>query len=52
VVTTTVDIEQWYCVVCGDYCGYSSRGYSEMILCCIGVYCGYSNSGYRAMVLC
>jgi len=52
VVTTTVVTEQWYCVVCGVYCGYNSSGYSEMILCCVGVYCGYSNSRYRAMVLC
>jgi len=24
VVTATVDIVQWYCVVCGVYCGYSN----------------------------
>jgi len=53
VVTTTVDIVQWYCVVCGVYCGYSNSRYSAIVLCCVcGVYCGYSNSRYSAMVLC
>jgi len=35
VVTATVDIVQWYCVVCGDYCGYSNSRYSAMVLCCV-----------------
>ena len=33
VVTETVDIVQWYCVVCGVYCGYSNSSYSAMELC-------------------
>jgi len=51
VVTATVVIVQWYCVVCGVYCCYSNRNYSVMILCCVGDYCGYSRSSYYAMVL-
>jgi len=35
VVIATVDIVQWYCIVCGDYCGYCNSKYSEMILCCV-----------------
>jgi len=35
VVTAKVDIVQWYCVVCGVYCGYSNSRYSAMILCCV-----------------
>jgi len=52
VITATVDIVQWYCVVCGVYCGYTNNSYSAMILRCVGVYCGYSNSRYSAMVMC
>jgi len=33
VVTATVDIVQRYCVVCGVYCGYSTRRYSAILLC-------------------
>jgi len=33
VVKTTVEIVQWYCVVCGVYCGYSNSRYSAMVLC-------------------
>ena len=51
VVKTTVDIVEWYCVVCGGYCGYSNSRYSAKVLCCVGVYCGYNNSRYIAMVL-
>ena len=50
-VTASVDIVQWYCVVCGVYFGYSNRRYSAIVLCFVGVYCGYSNSRYRAIVL-
>jgi len=32
VVTATVDIVQWYCVVSGAYCGYSNSRYSAIIL--------------------
>jgi len=35
VFTTTVDIVQRYCVVCGVYCGYINRSYSAMVLCCV-----------------
>jgi len=35
VVTATIDIVQWYCVVCGDYCGYSNSRYNAMLLCCV-----------------
>ena len=51
-VNATVDIVQWSCVVCGDYCDYSNSRYSAMVLCCVGDYCGYSNSRYSAMVPC
>jgi len=33
VVKATVDIVEWYCVVCGVYCGYSNISYSAMVLC-------------------
>jgi len=33
VVTATVDIVQYYCVLCGVYCGYRNSRYSAMILC-------------------
>ena len=36
-VTATVVIVQWYCVVCGVYCGYSNCRYSAMILCCVEI---------------
>ena len=36
--TATVDIVQWYCVVCGGYCGYSNSRCSAMLLCCFVVY--------------
>jgi len=52
VVTATVDIVQWYCVVCGGFCVYSNNIYSAMVQCCVGVYCGYSNIRYSAMFLC
>ena len=32
VVTATLGILQWYCVVCGLYCGYSNCRYSPMLL--------------------
>ena len=37
-VKATVDIVQWYCVVCGVYYGYSNSRYSSIILCCFGVF--------------
>jgi len=52
VVTATVDIVQYYSVLCGVYCGYSNSRYSSNVLCFCGVYCGCSNSRYRVMVLC
>ena len=51
-VTATVDIVQWYCVVCGVYCCYSNSKYSAILLCCFGDYCGYSKRSYYAMLLC
>jgi len=35
VVTAPVIIGQWYCVVCGDYCGYSTSRCSAMVMCCV-----------------
>ena len=35
VVTTTVDIMQWYCAVCVDYCDYRNSRYSAMLLSCV-----------------
>jgi len=35
VVTATVDIVQWYCVVCGVYFGYSNNRYGKMVLYCV-----------------
>jgi len=32
VVTAAVDIVQSYCVVCGDFCGFSKSRYSAMLL--------------------
>jgi len=32
VVTSTVDIVQRFCVVCGDECGYRNSRYSAMLL--------------------
>jgi len=32
VVTATVGIVKWYCVVCGVYCGDSNSRYSAMVL--------------------
>jgi len=43
VVTATLGIVQWYCVVCVIYCGYSNSRYSAMVLCCMLRFCGYSN---------
>ena len=34
-VTATVDIVQWYCVLCGVYCAYSNSNNSAMVLCCV-----------------
>jgi len=33
VVRAIVDIVQWYCAVCGEYCGWSSSRNRAMILC-------------------
>jgi len=33
VVTATVDIVQWYCVVFGVYCGYNNNRYSAIEPC-------------------
>jgi len=52
VVTATVGIMQWYCVVCGAYCGDSNSIYSAKLLCCVAVYCGYRYSRYSAIFLC
>jgi len=35
VVTATLDIVQYYCVLCGVYCGYRNSSYSAMILCSV-----------------
>jgi len=41
VVTATIDIVQWYCVVCGVNFGYSNSKYSAMVQCFVcEVYCG------------
>jgi len=32
VVSATVDIVQWYCEVCGVYCGYKNSRYVAMLL--------------------
>jgi len=29
------NIVQWFCVVCGVYCGDNSSSYSAMVLCCV-----------------
>jgi len=34
-VTATVGIVQWYCVVGGDFCGNINSRYSVMVLCCV-----------------
>jgi len=33
VVTAAVDVGQWYCVVCGVYCGYGNCSYRAIVLC-------------------
>jgi len=35
VVTATVEIVHWYCVMCGVCWGYSNSSYSAMVLCCV-----------------
>jgi len=35
VVKATVDVVQCYCVVCGDYCGYSNSRCSAIVLCSV-----------------
>jgi len=35
VVTATIDIVKWSCVVCEVYWGYSNSRYSAMVLCCV-----------------
>ena len=52
VVTSTVHMVQWFCVVFGVFCGESNSRYCAMVLCFVVVYCGYSNSRYSAMVMC
>ena len=52
VVTATVDIVQWYCVLCIVYCVERNSSYRAMILCCVGDYCGYINSRFSGMVMC
>jgi len=35
VIKASVFIVQWYCIVCGVYCGYSNSRNSAMVLCCV-----------------
>jgi len=52
VVTVTVDIVQWYCVVL-EFIVFTVTVDIEQRYCVVcGVYCGDSNSRYSAMVLC
>ena len=51
-VTATIDIVQWYSVLCGVFCGYNNSTYSAMLQCCVVVHCGYKNSRYSAIVMC
>jgi len=53
VVTATIDIVQWYCVVCVDFIVVTAKfdiGQCCFVVC--GVYCGYNNSRYSEMVMC
>jgi len=52
VVTATVDIVQWYCIVCGDFLVTATVDIVQWYCVLCGVYCGYSNCIYSAMVLC
>jgi len=38
VVTSTVDIVQWYCVVVGVYLWLQQQSYSAMLVFCFAVY--------------
>jgi len=52
VVTATVDIGQWYCVVFVEVIVFTATVDIVQWYCVIcGGYCGYSNSRYSAMVL-
>jgi len=51
-LTATVDIVQWYWVVCGVYFGDSKSRYSAMVLFYFGDYCGYRKSRCSARILC
>jgi len=53
VVRATVDIIQWYCVVCVEFIVVTATVGIVQCYCVVyGDYCGYSNSRYSAMVLC
>jgi len=52
VVTTTIDIVQWYRFVCGDYRGYRNSRYSVMVHCFVLSLLWLNNSIYSAMLLC
>jgi len=51
-VTATVDIVQWYCVVLQVFVVTATVDIKQWYGVVCGDYCGYSNSRYRAMLLC
>jgi len=52
VVTPTVDILQWYCVLCVEFIVVTTRVDVVQWYCVVcGVNCGYSKSRYSAIVL-
>jgi len=52
VVTATVDVVQWYCVVCVVIVVTATVDIVRCYCVVCAVYCGYSNSRNSAMVLC
>ena len=52
VVTGTVDIVQWYCVVLVFIVVSATVDIVQWYCVVCGVNCGYSNIGYSAMFLC
>ena len=51
-VTATLDIVQWYCVVLKFIVVTASINIVHLYCVVCGVYCSYSNSSYSAMVVC
>ena len=52
VVTATIDIVQYYCVVLEFIVDTAKVDIVQCYCVVCGVYCGYSNSRYSAMLLC